>query len=65
MIGPPGEFWRFLVQGFACKADGAEQPWKTLLENLAVAAGFRGTRSPVWWVSTETRRCYYQLENLS
>jgi hypothetical protein len=39
--------------------------WTSLLENLAVAAGFRGSRSPVGWLYTETRRCYYQLENLS
>src|SRR2546430_13687322 len=29
VIGPPGEFWRFLVQRFACEAHGAEQPWQT------------------------------------
>src|SRR3546814_9571644 len=31
VIGPPGEFWRLLVQRFACKAHGAEQPWQALL----------------------------------
>mmetsp|Transcript_7178 Transcript_7178/g.12986 ORF Transcript_7178/g.12986 Transcript_7178/m.12986 type:complete len:230 (-) Transcript_7178:1869-2558(-) len=31
MIGPPGEFWCFLMQRFACEAHGAEQPWQTLL----------------------------------
>ena len=31
VIGPPGEFWRFLVQRFACEAHGAEQPWQALL----------------------------------
>ena len=31
VIGPPGEFWRFLMQRFACEAHGAEQPWQALL----------------------------------
>jgi len=35
------------------------------LESRAVAAGFRALRSPVWWLSTEARRFYYQLEFLS
>ena len=49
--------------GAPVRVEGRVSP--SLLENLAVAAGFRGSRSPVWWLSTETRRCYYQLENLS
>jgi hypothetical protein len=39
--------------------------WPFALEGPAVAAGFRALRSPVWWLSTEARRCYYQLEYLS
>ncbi|EXS68016.1 hypothetical protein BF95_01405 [Sphingobium sp. Ant17] len=31
VIGPPGEFWRFLMQRLAGKAHGAEQPWQALL----------------------------------
>lgn len=30
VIGPPGEFWRFLTQGFAGEAHGAEQPGQAL-----------------------------------
>src|SRR3546814_20168459 len=31
VLGPPGEFWRLLVQRFACTAHGASQPCPTLL----------------------------------
>ncbi|AKL40572.1 hypothetical protein AB188_08205 [Serratia marcescens] len=31
VIGPPGEFWRFLMQRFAGKAHGAEQTGQALL----------------------------------
>jgi hypothetical protein len=31
VIAAPGEFWRFLMQGFPCQTYSAEQSWQTIL----------------------------------
>jgi hypothetical protein len=53
VIGPPGEFWRFLMQRFACEAHGAEQPWQALLAARCVQSsdepcGSASSRMTCW-----------------